>query len=458
MILINYMFNLNFSLQLSAATKKRKLSVDLTETLINSSSLKNGDTSSCNVSITSTNASLNLSSWEQRRLKADLLEASSRISALKKENENQHRMKIDLEITYQHKIETLNKEIEHQSNKIKDQEHHIKSLRKSEQKYRQQATKARGDLEAHKSWSEERILSLEQENEDLQSSVRSIENDLSNEISELNRVLIEEQQALEALQAEYDALRERTTTLQNKANDYDLVKNSLEKEKQQCASAQKRIKDLEFELGGYGEFQNLARVTKERLNKFDEMERKVEKLAKKNKELNDLIGHKLLMEEQIHDLKTRLENAEKEREELIQLRVKIATIEEELENWHKVAANYIPQDYKPGPNLLKNKIDEILQKDLLLANDSATAKSEKSLIECEKDELKTQYELQKKQIEDLNRGLKHHQTILARLQKKLQLVARERDAYKQLLDNYEKDLTSELIKNCLSRNVSLNLF
>lgn len=47
----------------------------------------------------------------------------------------------------------------------------------------------------------------------------------------------------------------------------------------------------------------------------------------------------------------------------------------------------------------------------------------------------------KKQVDDLQRGLKHHQAILGRLQKKLQLVARERDAYKQLLDNYEKDLT-----------------
>jgi mitotic spindle assembly checkpoint protein MAD1 len=46
-----------------------------------------------------------------------------------------------------------------------------------------------------------------------------------------------------------------------------------------------------------------------------------------------------------------------------------------------------------------------------------------------------------KQIESLRKSLKSHQTVLGKLQKKLLLVTAERDSQRQLLENYEKDLT-----------------
>jgi ppGpp synthetase/RelA/SpoT-type nucleotidyltranferase len=54
-----------------------------------------------------------------------------------------------------------------------------------------------------------------------------------------------------------------------------------------------------------------------------------------------------------------------------------------------------------------------------------------------------QNETAQKQIESLRKSLKSHQSVLAKLQKKLLLITAERDSQRQLLDNYEKDLTSE---------------
>jgi mitotic spindle assembly checkpoint protein MAD1 len=97
------------------------------------------------------------------------------------------------------------------------------------------------------------------------------------------------------------------------------------------------------------------------------------------------------------------------------------------------------------PQVLRSKIEKILQKDLILTSEKGSAKNEKSAIESQLIELKQQNEVHVKQTDDLKRSLKHHQTILHRVQKKLQLVARERDFFKQLLDSYEKDLTSKCI-------------
>lgn len=374
-------------------------------------------------------------------MKADLIEANSRIMSLKKEIESGNRVREEIELNYRHKVDQLSSEVQHKTEKIDDLEKHLKTMRKSERKHREAAVKARTTLDTYKTEMDEKYFSLEQEYEDFQTTTRSTEFELNQEISELNRALGDEQLALENLQAEFAVIKERNRELEQRHLEFESIKNSLEQEKIERVLAESKIKDLEYKLEGYGEFQDLSRVTVERLARFDEMEKECERLTTKNKQLYDLIGNKLLMEEQIYDLKSRLENADKEREELIELRVKIQALNEELEEWHKVAKDYIPKDFNVNPTALRMKIDEILQKDLQIANDSASARSERALMECEKDEMKTQTEIQKKQIDDLQRALKHHQSVLTRLQKKLQLVAKERDAYKQLLDNYEKDLT-----------------
>lgn len=46
-----------------------------------------------------------------------------------------------------------------------------------------------------------------------------------------------------------------------------------------------------------------------------------------------------------------------------------------------------------------------------------------------------------KQNETLEKSLKSHQSVVAKLSRKLKLVQSERDAQRQLLDSYEKDLT-----------------
>lgn len=46
-----------------------------------------------------------------------------------------------------------------------------------------------------------------------------------------------------------------------------------------------------------------------------------------------------------------------------------------------------------------------------------------------------------KNIEDLNIGLKRHKNFKERLQRKLITVSKERDFYKQMVDNFDKDLT-----------------
>lgn len=52
-------------------------------------------------------------------------------------------------------------------------------------------------------------------------------------------------------------------------------------------------------------------------------------------------------------------------------------------------------------------------------------------------------ELIQKEKDAIRKSLNQHQSILKKLQRKLLLVTGERDCQRQLLENYEKDLTSK---------------
>lgn len=57
---------------------------------------------------------------------------------------------------------------------------------------------------------------------------------------------------------------------------------------------------------------------------------------------------------------------------------------------------------------------------------------------------KLELERSTKQLSDLQHLQQQHQALVHRLQKKLMLVSRERDSYRQQLDTYEKDLTMNI--------------
>lgn len=418
------------------SSKKRKLSVDRYESTANSTCKD----FSCNAS-TSSNYSMNMSTWEQRRMKADLMEAETRIMNLKSEVERQHKLYAEKEIDFEQQLKSLKQDNEFNTEKIAELDRHLKAVRKRERAANAEKIAVQGEFSRVKTELEDQIFKLQQENTDAKSTAKSIESDLLNEISEQQRTIYELETELQCKKVEIKQLTQYKTDVEEKVEGYKIIQAALEQERFNVIQAQNKVLLLENQVASYGDYKELSANFKEKLLKFCEYERENERLTRTNKRLNDLISNQLLAEEKINSLKMQLKNHEKEHTELIELRVRYASLEEKLSAWVAVGKYFLPGDDSPAPDELKSKFESILGRDLELMNESSTAKSDRSIIELQHDEAKSRNEVLKKQADDLQRGLKHHQTILSRLQKKLQLVVRERDAYKQLLDNYEKDLT-----------------
>lgn len=117
------------------------------------------------------------------------------------------------------------------------------------------------------------------------------------------------------------------------------------------------------------------------------MEKKYNRLQNENKELHKCIGDKLLLEEEVEHLKTRLAKNEKLSEEVVSCNAKIPYIEQELAAFKAIANDHCPP-MAATPYNLRARIEEILKKDLLLVSENGSLRSERDATAGQVDELK----------------------------------------------------------------------
>ncbi|XP_073813448.1 mitotic arrest-deficient 1 [Musca autumnalis] len=400
-----------------------------------------------NISLNNSNVSLNSSSvpppspWETRRMKADLIEARTRISKFKQEVERLHKLRQESETLYESRVTELKKQCDFSSNKIQDLEKHMQLLRKREHAAKQDLIKAQSELQQQKHGYEEVIIKLQKAKHEVEENARLVQNSMANELGEYKRHAEKIELELELSCDELESLRSQMDDLRSKASCYDDLKLDHEKVNQELENANQRIKQLEFEISSYNDWKEITKNSQDRLLSIPNMDKELERLRSNNKHLQELLGNKLLLEEQVYDLRSRLEREEGARSEVVALQVQLKHAQEELKEWVKIAQDHCSANTMVSPMALRARIEELLQHDVLMASEKNTKASESKTMESELMDYKQKCEIYSKNLEELNVALKRHKAFKDRVQKKLLLVSKERDCYKQLLENFEKDLT-----------------
>lgn len=285
------------------------------------------------------------------------------------------------------------------------------------------------------------IESLRNTNRDVENNAREVVHSLNTQISSLTLEVTQARTTIDAMQDELNTLRTRNEELNESLKKTNGLSSKLESEKYQLETAQRKVKELEAELTSYGEWKNLSKVFQQRLAKVTDLERECERLQRDNKNLHETIGNKLLLEEQVHDLKTRLDLQTQKSKSNDDLGTKLRLVEQELKLWKKMAEDYCTSATLPTPQMLRQFIDKIQKEHLILASDAGVASLEKSTISDQMYELRKQNEMQIKNNEILTTNLRKYKAALERAQKKLALLVKERDFFKHLVENYQKDLT-----------------
>lgn len=299
----------------------------------------------------------------------------------------------------------------------------------------------KNEMAKQKQGYEDVVNSLRKVNRDTENNAREMVHDLNTQMSTLNLEISQLHTQMQAMEEELSSLRSRNEEMSESLKQSNELASQLENERYLLSTQERKVKELEAEITSYGEWKNLSKVFQTRLAKVTDLERECERLTRDNKNLHETIGNKLLLEEQVHNLKTQLELQAKKTEANVDLDTKLNAIENELKVWKKMAQEFCPSNVSPTPTQIRAYIDQIQKEHLVLASDAGAANLEKATIDDQMYELRKQNESYIKTNETLTNSLRSYKNALQRMQKKLTLIAKERDCFKNLLENYEKDLT-----------------
>lgn len=366
------------------------------------------------------------------------------MTQMKNELDNRTAAHQRIEYMYKSKVASLEKQLASSESKLSDSDKHLKLLRRRDAASQALAVKAKHQLTEQRCTFDEHIAQLQRAKHDVETQLRDTQASLGEQLAQLQQHSDELEKICQNRAAEINSLRERVQQLQDRSRRSVDAESRLELQQCQLEAAQRRVAELENDAAAYGEWKDLSKTYQSRAARMPELEDELERLRRDNRNLFDSIGNKLLLEEQVDDLRGRLVAQAALQEETIGLRTRLQLAEAELNDFRAVARDHCAANSTVvSPVHLRSRIEEILRTDLLLNSEKGAVHAEKESSAQQVRTLQKELEIFTKATENLQTSLKYHKTSMHRVQKKLTLVAKERDCYKQLIDNYEKDLTSE---------------
>lgn len=402
---------------------------------------------SLNVSLNASNTSLNNSyndpvgPWQTRKLRAELIETKAIVTQLQEQLATQAKEHLAAVSHAEAKADALKEQCDFTSAKMLELEKHLQVIKKREHSARQETNGLQAELEQQKLKFETALSLAEQEKLQLEEDAREVQYCINNELSEYKRLNERAELELETTKNELNRIRRRHDEYKENSASFDKLQMDYEIQQQSLEAANARIKELEFEIQSYNDWKEVTKTSQARLLSVPDLQTEVERLRAHNKHLNTIIGDKLLLEEKVHDYKTRLDREEGARCEAAALQVKLTHVEQELKEWVKVAQDHCLANTLVSPMALRTRIEQLLQDDIVRVAEKGSADSDSKHLQSTLREMEQRCAVYLKNIEGMNVILKRHKSFRERLQRKLLIVCKERDFYKQLLENFDKDLT-----------------
>ncbi|KAM8714225.1 hypothetical protein ACLKA7_014376 [Drosophila subpalustris] len=409
----------------------------------NDGSLNGSLNVSLNASTTSLNNSYNdpVGPWQTRKLRAELIETKAIVAQLQDQLAQHTKEHLAAVSHADAKADALKQQCDFTSAKMLELEKHLQVMRKREHNARQEINRLQADLDQQKLKFESALSLAEQEKLQLEEDAREVQYCINNELSECKRINERYELELEATKNELNRIRRRHDEYKVNSCSFDKLQMDYEMQQQSLDTANARIKELEFEIQSYNDWKEVTKTSQARLLSVPDLQAEVDRLRAHNKHLNTLIGDKLLLEEKVHDYKTRLDREEGARAEAAALQVKLTHVEQELKEWVKVAQDHCLANTLVSPLALRTRIEQLLQADIVRVAEKGSADSDSKHLQSALREKEQECAVYLKNIEDMNVILKRYKSFKERLQRKLLIVCKERDFYKQLLDNFDKDMT-----------------
>ncbi|KOX71089.1 Mitotic spindle assembly checkpoint protein MAD1 [Melipona quadrifasciata] len=358
--------------------------------------------------------------WECSRLKA--LSLRARLTHQETTVQQLHEIRRQMEEVFEKEKSILEMQVKQDMQTIGQLEVRLSILRRTLQDSRDAQVAAEKELFQVKTNLEQKTMLLMNENAKLLENLKNVPAQESTAVTKNFDV--------SETQLKLDAAQTRITQLEEKLKEYQTKQQELELQNVELQSMKIKIERLESEKALWEE----GKLLTARAARASEFEKELNAAKEIIATLRESVRGKLLLEEQMASVTKRLEHTEK-------LEQQVASLEAKKTELSLSLAEYESIGITGGPIALKRELNRLQQAELVLKAEEGQLRSKLDAALRESHTLSKNYEDAKKLAMDVTVSKEQLNKLVSRLQKKMILVTRERDSYRQQLDLYEKEMT-----------------
>ncbi|XP_060071718.1 mitotic spindle assembly checkpoint protein MAD1-like [Ylistrum balloti] len=379
---------------------------------------------------------------KEGRLKdAEMAAAKSKILQLQSEVDDirtcSKRAKIEMDLN----IGNMKGEREREEEMLKELRAKLKYMSDKEKNLKEDLEACREELKQKKAEFDTQTLAQQKEKVQMQQILQQLRDSSKTKIFELQNDLMKCQTELKQAKMEVEETNEQLKLQLRRAAELSIDLNELQEYKHTAQQAEHKMKMLEQQVNRMSEDANMTQAMKSQITSLPALEKEVRKLREENEYLRGTNENNLLLKEQAESMKKKLERLEKRSEEFAKMEVENTEMKYRLEKWESVDSDGVRIQ---NPAQMSQRIAHLQEMNAVLLEKQGELKSSCHLEEENSRCIQYKYEMLQKQHDQDKIKSQHLMEQLKRFQRKLLLFSKERDGYKQIIDSYESELTSNV--------------
>ncbi|XP_058810702.1 mitotic spindle assembly checkpoint protein MAD1 [Phymastichus coffea] len=381
------------------------------------------------------------SPWEWRRMKGEVITLKATIAHQDSTIKQLHKVRKEIEEICRKEKKLLEIQIEQDKSTIKQLELRVDIGRKTVQEAKTAQAHAERDLIQMKSKMEQKVLALVDDNNKLTEQLRQL-------IKQENKTetSVHVAKPLEDIEYKYELATKRIADLEVKLKEAMSIQQEFEVQKVDLQNCKIKVGILEAEKVMYEANKKIVN----KVGRVCELENELTHAREIIASMRESVKGKLLLEEQMANVEERLKRTENLERQISQLEITQGELLSKISDYESIGIS-------GGPSALRREINRLQQAEILLTSEEGQLRSQIDSLQKQLIASEQKHEETKKVLASTTNSQDRLTRFVGRLQKKLSLVTRERDSYREQLDTYEKEITnyqsSESTPNLLNERI-----
>ncbi|XP_014222520.1 mitotic spindle assembly checkpoint protein MAD1 [Trichogramma pretiosum] len=376
---------------------------------------------------TSSAESIPSSPWEWRKMKAELISLRTRLTHQESTVQQLHQIRQEMEELFQKEKKILQIQMNQDKTMIKQLELRVDVGRKTIQESKAAQFRAEKELAEMKMKMEQKIMVLQTENAKLKQILeREVERTFK---PDPDRPEIEIR--LSTCTENLELANKRILELEENLREARKDQQKYELQNVELQALRVKVEQFNSEISHIEESKKFTA----RAAQAYELEKELNQARAMITSLRESLKGKLLLEEQIAHLNCRLQRTENLEKQVSQLEFSQAELLSKLSEYEELGIS-------GGPSAVRREIKSLQSAVLDLTAEGGELRQKINILEKDLANANSKVEETKKLLTDTINSHDRLTRFVSRLQKKMSLVTRERDSYRQQLDSYEKEITA----------------